>query len=125
MDKPAAPQVLIAEDELLLAMDLSDRLTEAGYRVLGPARTLAAARALAAGAEPIDLALLDLNLGGDSALPVVRDLVARGIPVFLTTGYEQAELPDDLPQVQICVKPISGTALLKAMARALAARADI
>jgi CheY-like chemotaxis protein len=38
---PRGPLVLVVEDELLLAMDLELLLEQHGYRVLGPAGTVA------------------------------------------------------------------------------------
>ena len=62
--------MLVVEDELLIAMDLELLLQRHGWRVLGPATTLAEAlRLLAAGRTP-DVALLDLNLQGELVTPV-------------------------------------------------------
>jgi DNA-binding response OmpR family regulator len=116
-------RVLIAEDELLLALDLEDMLLEAGCEVIGPARTLAAAEELAEKEAGIAMALLDLNLAGESSLPLARGMIQRGIPVILTTGYEEADLPGDLPASKICVKPLSSGQLLRAM-HALLAEAE-
>lgn len=113
-------RVLVAEDELFLALDLEDMLREAGCDGIGPARALAAAETLAATEEGIAMALLDLNLAGESSLPLARRLAQQGIPVILTTGYAEADLPDDLPVSRICVKPLSSSQLLRAMRELLA-----
>ena len=67
------PLVLVVEDELLLALDLELLLQRHGFRVLGPAATVAEALRLLEGGTP-DAALLDVNLrarwcagGGDAA----------------------------------------------------------
>ena len=59
-------RILVVEDEALIAMDLQALLEEAGYHVLGPANSSAAALALIDNDEP-DVALLDVNLGRSDA----------------------------------------------------------
>lgn len=107
--------VLVAEDELLLALDLTDMLRSVGCVVVGPARSVAAARSHVQQGAKIDLALLDLNLDGESALSLVQDFSTAGIPVIITTGYDQPDLPEGLRQVKICVKPIAPGTLLHTM----------
>lgn len=113
------PLILVAEDEVLLAMDLCDMLREAGCEVIGPARTLAAAEALATGSKRIDLAMLDLNLAGDTSLELATWLARRGVPVVLTTGYDEAGLPPDLPVDRVCIKPLSGPVIRRALSELL------
>ena len=57
------PCILLAEDEMMLAMMLEDRLNASGYNVVKAAR-LAKCMQLAESA-PIDLAILDINLAGE------------------------------------------------------------
>jgi AmiR/NasT family two-component response regulator len=62
-----ALRVLIVEDEMLLALDLEDMLTDAGHSVVGQASDLPQAIALAEKMEGgIDVAIMDLNLAGGS-----------------------------------------------------------
>jgi CheY-like chemotaxis protein len=56
-------RVLIVEDEILVAMDKNDRLTDLGYEVCGTAATAEEAVAFARETCP-DLVLMDLNLAG-------------------------------------------------------------
>lgn len=80
--------VLVVEDEPIVAMDLETLLRRHGWRVLGPAGSVAEAlRLLAAGERP-DLALLDANLRGELAGPVAEALRARGVPFLLTSAYD-------------------------------------
>ncbi len=62
------PCILLAEDEMMLAMMLEDRLRASGYRVLKAAR-LAKCLELA-DSQLIDLAILDINLAGEQSFPV-------------------------------------------------------
>src|SRR3954467_2282481 len=61
MEQNLPPAILVVEDEAMVAMDLADCVTDAGYRVLGPIDTLSEAPRIGA-AEVFDAALLDANL---------------------------------------------------------------
>lgn len=82
--------VLLAEDEALVALELAETLAELGCVVAGPAATLAEALRLAE-QEPLDAAVLDVNLRGQAAFPAADMLVRRGVPVLFVTGY--GEMP--------------------------------
>ena len=89
-DKPLT--ILAVEDEALIAMELEDLLQDFGYRVAGPASTVSAALALLQGCHP-DAAVVDANLAGESAWPIVEALEKAGIPMVVASGYELSELP--------------------------------
>lgn len=80
--------VLIVEDEYLLADDLSDALSDVGAKVVGPAGSIEQATALILSREPIDVAILDVNLRGEMVFPVADALRQRGIPFAFATGYD-------------------------------------
>ena len=61
--RPDGRLVLVVEDEVLIAMDLQLLLQRNGWRVLGPAATVAEALRLLRGETP-DVALLDVSLSG-------------------------------------------------------------
>jgi DNA-binding NarL/FixJ family response regulator len=74
---------LIVEDDFFVALDLEAGLTDAGLRVIGPARTAEEAVALARAENP-RLAVMDIRLasardGIDAALDLYRDLGIRSI----------------------------------------------
>lgn len=98
------PRVLIVEDESLIAMLLEDLLSELGYAVAATAPTVAAALA-ALDAHAIDLAIVDVNLGGTVSLPVADALVERGLPFLFTTGYGQMGLPEAYAAWPVLQKP--------------------
>jgi CheY-like chemotaxis protein len=80
-------RVLVVDDEALVAMLLEDMLLDLGHEVVGPALNLQEALELA-GSEPLDAAILDLNLGqGKLSLPVAELLEERGVPFVFATGY--------------------------------------
>jgi CheY-like chemotaxis protein len=89
---PEGLRVLVVEDELLIAMDISTFLQELGCTVVGPVSTLAAAMALARD-EAIDAAILDANLDNQGIEPVAAELASRRVPFVFATGYVRADLP--------------------------------
>jgi two-component system, response regulator PdtaR len=83
--------VLIAEDEFLLGLLLSEFLLEAGHTVLGPAMTAAEALGLAR-ATPPDLALVDIELrDGRSGIALAESLGRTGVPsIFVSAQSDLA-----------------------------------
>ena len=98
----------------MIAMELEDMLAELGHEVIGPAPTVAAALALLRASAP-DVAVVDANLAGEPARPIVEALAERGVPVILASGYETPELRNlglDAPLVR---KPYGAKDLAKAL----------
>jgi len=85
--------ILLVEDESLVAMLLEDCLVELGYEVAASASNVPAALAALA-REAIDLAVLDVNLGGTMSFPIADALAERGISFIFVTGYGQAGIPE-------------------------------
>jgi CheY-like chemotaxis protein len=96
-------RVLVAEDEFAIAMFLVDYLELKGVQVVGPAGDLAALGRLV-DEQPIDVALLDINLGGQQVYPLADRLVEAGIPFLLTSGYDD-NVPSRFADVPRCAKP--------------------
>ena len=61
-----------------------------GFEVVGKAPTLDHALILVETTE-FDLALLDANLDGVSAMPIGQALVVRGIPYIVLSGYSEQQ----------------------------------
>src|SRR5690349_14851567 len=97
--------VLVVEDESLVLFNLEDILTELGCIIVGPAMRLAQARQLAQTATDIDLAILDVNLGGEHVFSVAEELKARGVRMIFATGYGPQGLPDECRYYPVLVKP--------------------
>jgi DNA-binding LytR/AlgR family response regulator len=108
-------RVFVAEDEYLLALDLCDILASAGAAVIGPARSRQEAEAHLLSQPAMDVALLDLNLGGDSSVELALRLRGDGVPVILTTGYDATDVPAPLQGIPICLKPLSGAIVIKSV----------
>ena len=100
----AGTRILVVEDETLLALDLEMLLAQSGCEVVGPVATVAAAIAAVDG-ELLDAALLDLNLQGESAVPIADALVARSIPFVFLSGYDRSHLPERHRDAPLVAKP--------------------
>ena len=91
----ARKRILVIEDEYYIADDLRRMLAEAGAKVVGPCSTVAKAdEAVSAGG--FDCALLDLNLSGESAIPIAEWLMDGGCRFAISTGYGTEALPKRL-----------------------------
>ncbi|HUD92276.1 HWE histidine kinase domain-containing protein [Sphingobium sp.] len=122
--KPAAPvtpsllkgrHVLLVEDNMIIAMDGEDALRDLGAEVMTAASVGRAREAIAI--QPVDLAVLDFNLGNETSLPVADLLAERGIPFLFATGYgDGLELPARYEGVTLVKKPYSGATLAQALA---------
>lgn len=93
MTKGAARRVLVVEDEFLIALEVEEALTRAGYEVVGPAATAHQAERLAQ-QEALDAAVLDIDLQGETVFAVADLLVGRGIPFVILSGYGAEDLPE-------------------------------
>ncbi len=121
-DGVAKPRVLVVEDEAIVAMHLERVLERAGWEVVGPAAHQLAALRLA-WREPLDAALLDLDLRGESGAPVAEALVARGVPVVVLSGSRRGLLTGAPGAVSRLDKPYRPEGVLRALASAVLARA--
>jgi DNA-binding NtrC family response regulator len=84
-------RILLAEDEGLIALDVESMLQTFGCEVVGPLSDLEdILRAIQA--EPLDGALLDVNLRGRQVFDILPEFISRNIPVVLASGYDEADL---------------------------------
>ena len=86
----AATDVLIIEDEPIIAMDIEELVAGCGHRVVGVAATEADAVEIARREKP-GLILADINLGtgGDGTSAVSRILAHHQAPVIFVTAYPE------------------------------------
>jgi len=110
--------VVIAEDEVLIRMDLKEMLTEEGYDVVGEAGDGQTAIELATEKRP-DLVILDVKMpildGIAAAEAIARDRVA---PVVMLTAFSQRDLVErarDAGAMAYLVKPFNVTDLVPAI----------
>ena len=97
--------IIIVEDEFLIADDVAAMLREAGAKVIGPAASLSEGMRLAGDTEQIDAAVLNIDLGGVTVFPLADELLARGIRIMFLTGYGQDNIPPEYAAIPCCRKP--------------------
>jgi CheY-like chemotaxis protein len=96
-------KILIVDDEPLIAMLVEAWIGDLGHEAVGPATSLAEARALLD--ATFDAAIIDLTLGCESGRPIAEALAARGAPFVYATGQSEGEL-DDMPRAcGVLLKP--------------------
>lgn len=110
----AGLNVLVVEDDYLLAQETATTLREYGAEVFGPVPDLERALDLCR-RESMHCALLDVNLKGEFAFELANDLLARRIRVIFTTGYDTSFLPSRLRNVPCIQKPLPLRQLIEAV----------
>jgi hypothetical protein len=85
-------RILVVEDEALIAGQIESLLVGQGCLVSGPVPGLDGALALAR-SEPLDAAILDVNLSGSQSEAVADALRERAIPFIVLTGYADSGFP--------------------------------
>jgi CheY-like chemotaxis protein len=113
-------KVLIVEDEAMVMMLIEDFLEELGHHVAARASRVEEAMELAR-ASDVDLAILDLNLGGASCAPVAEILKRRGIPFIFASGYGSAAELGEYGDVPMVGKPFELKSFEAAVERAFSA----
>lgn len=110
----AGLRLLVVEDELLIAVDLIDRLDNFGCESV---RAVSAEEdCLNALEESVfDCALLDANLHGRPVDKIAAALTRRQVPFVFVTGYGRAGLPIAFQQAPVLSKPVSDDQLIEAI----------
>lgn len=109
--------ILVVEDEYLLAREVCAELAKKQAVVLGPAATIEQGFALVRQAEPLNGAILDINLRGESVFLLADELAARDVPFVFTTGYDGGAIPPRFAHVVRCEKPIRMAQVVTALGR--------
>ena len=104
---------------MMIAMLIEDMLTELGHTVVGQAPTLATALKLVeAKAGQFDVAILDINLGGERSFPLAHRLAEAGVPFVFATGYGSLGLDEPFCGAVTLNKPFQLEDLAAALERA-------
>lgn len=116
-------RILVADDELFLAMELEDLVTSFGGTPVGPVARVSEIRSVAR-QQHLHAAILDVNLAGERSYAVAQELRDAGVAVVFVTGYSRlfgcpAEL-SDAPRVE---KPFTSQQIVAAVATALRRKA--
>jgi response regulator NasT len=125
---PAAPRVVIAEDEAIIRLDLRETLVAQGYDVVGETARGDDAVDLVRELQP-DLVILDVKMPGLDGLSAARLIAAdRLAAVLVLTAFSQRELvaeARDAGALAYLVKPFQEKDLVPAIEVALARHAEL
>jgi len=110
----ADKHILVVEDEYYIARDLERALRAADAIVIGPVATLEQGLALAE-SQPLDAAVLDINLAGGRAFAIADRLSERAVPWTFLTGYDDWALPARYQAAPIVAKPYHADRIVRAV----------
>jgi DNA-binding NtrC family response regulator len=110
-DALANLRILVAEDESLIALNLEAMLEQFGCQVIGPVSNVHEIVRMAE-RQPLDGALVDVNLHGEQVFDALPALISRGVPIVLASGYDDATLfPEAFRALPRITKPFDERAL--------------
>jgi len=116
ISRQVATDIMIIEDEPLIAMDIEMMVTELGHRVTGVARTRDEAVALFERSAP-KMVLADIQLAdGSSGIDAVNDILTTGnVPVIFITAYPERLLTGERPEPTFLVTKPFNPDMVKAL----------
>lgn len=116
--------ILIVEDEAILALDLSFVMEDMGASVVGPCHRLRRALEVI-GQAPIDGAILDVDLAGEAVFPLADDLMRRHVPIVFHTGrHNSGELVQRYRGAAVCTKPTEPEKVALTLAELISSEID-
>ncbi|MGB3455836.1 MAG: response regulator [Litorimonas sp.] len=99
--------VLVVEDNFIIAMDVEELVSQLGATTVHLASTVSEALDLL-DAHAMSAAILDFNLGEDTSEPVAARLDALGVRFVFATGYsDSSALPDRYRDKRLLKKPFT------------------
>jgi len=126
--EPTPRTVVIAEDEVLIRMDLAEMLAEEGYDVVGQAGDGAQAVELAEQLRP-DLVILDVKMPVLDGIAAAEQIAGKRLaPVVMLTAFSQRELVErarDAGAMAYLVKPFTQSDLVPAIELAVSRFAEL
>jgi CheY-like chemotaxis protein len=111
-------QILVVEDESMVAMMIEDMLEDLGHKVIATSGRMPDASKLVSDGHA-DLAILDVNLNGEETYPLADSLAARQIPFIFATGYGSSGIKAEWSGVPVLQKPFQSRELAEAINRAV------
>jgi CheY-like chemotaxis protein len=111
-------QILVVEDESMVAMMIEDMLEDLGHHVVATAGRMPDASKLVLNASA-DLAILDVNLNGAETYPLAASLASRKIPFIFATGYGPSGIKPEWSSVPVLQKPFESLELAEAIDHAI------
>ena len=122
LSKGLPDDVLIVEDDPIIALDFEDTVLRFGVESVRTASSVARALQLIEERVP-DFALLDISLMREKSFAVAERLKLLGIPFAFISGYgADAGLPAALAQMPRLPKPCTSDVMLAMLRTAAASR---
>ena len=110
--------IMIVEDQAIIALDLESAVEDANGQVIGPASTVREALHLLR-ASTVDAAILDANLPDGDVTPVAEDLIDNSIPFVVSTGVAVPLQLRRYPGLLVFRKPTPSSRLIRELAALL------
>jgi len=108
-------QVLVVEDEALVAMMMEDAIADMGLNIVGPfSHVKDAVNAVKTSA--LSAAILDVNLRGESVYEVADQLILQRVPFLFMTGYGRENIDRRFSETPLLRKPVDIEQLKQALA---------
>ncbi|WP_378947870.1 response regulator [Mesorhizobium sp. ANAO-SY3R2] len=116
ISRQVATDILIIEDEPLIAMDIEEMVESLGHRVVGTARTRAEATALFQKTKP-KMILADIQLAdGSSGIDAVNEMLSSApLPVIFITAFPERLLTGERPEPAFLVTKPFNPDMVKAL----------
>jgi DNA-directed RNA polymerase specialized sigma24 family protein len=116
ISRQVATDVLIIEDEPLIAMDIEQMVESLGHRVVGTARTHKEAAALFGKTHP-KMILADIQLAdGSSGIDAVNEMLqSTSLPVIFITAFPERLLTGERPEPAFLVTKPFNPEMVKAL----------
>jgi CheY-like chemotaxis protein len=116
ISRQVATDILIIEDEPLIAMDIEEMVESLGHRVVGIARTHAEAADLFATQHP-KMVLADIQLAdGSSGIDAVNEILTSApVPVIFITAFPERLLTGERPEPAFLVTKPFNPDMVKAL----------
>ncbi len=118
----AGRRILVVEDDWFIAQDICELLTGCGAEILGPHGQLEPGVDAAETADPLDGAVIDLNLHGAETTAILERLAARNVRFVIVTGYDTGGLAAEFTAAPRLVKPFDGPMLRAAVEKEIGGR---
>jgi CheY-like chemotaxis protein len=99
-------RILVVEDNYFIASEIAGELSSRGAEVVGPLGALQDALDLVSAGEPLDVAVLDVDIQGRKVFPVADGLIERNVPFIFCTGYDDVMIPERYAAYPLRLKPI-------------------
>ncbi|OAP40996.1 two-component response regulator [Sinorhizobium glycinis] len=116
ISRQVATDIMIIEDEPLIAMDIEDMVTSLGHRVTGIARTHREAIDIYRQTSP-KMVLADIQLAdGSSGIDAVNDILTQAaVPVIFITAFPERLLTGNKPEPAFLVTKPFNPEMVKAL----------